>query len=98
MTCRRDDKGEIIAEEKDEIPPTKEEGMQRWRKEMELRFVGGQDAEFDYVSVDENEDYDDRKTIEREKEEEWFAEEEPRGANDSEKGVQLVGQTGIQDY
>ena len=94
MRYRRDDKGEIIAEEKDEIPPTKEEGMQRWRKDMELRFVSGQDAEFDYEKVDEDERYDDRKSIEREKEEEWFAEEEPS----SEHGIQLQRQTGIQDY
>ncbi|KAL2043796.1 hypothetical protein N7G274_003315 [Stereocaulon virgatum] len=38
MQYRRDASGEILAEEKDESPMNKKEGMQRWRKEMELRF------------------------------------------------------------
>jgi len=100
---RRDDQGEIIAEEKDEVPPSKEEGEQKWSKEMELRFLRGDDIDFDYQTVDENEEYDDRAAQEREEQEKYFEAEEPRWRTfcteeDSGFDRQLVGQTGIQDF
>lgn len=99
--------GEIIAEEKDEVPRSKQEGWDQWRKEMELRFMSGEDEDFDYGSVDSNEEYDDRKVQEREQEEAWFDAEEPAwvsaggmemyGEDHSvPKGV--TGQTGVQDF
>ena len=102
MTYKRGADGEILAEEKDEVPANKEEGMQRWRKEMELRFLRGQDGDFDYTSVDESEKYDDRGAEEREEEEKWFADEEPEWMvgeeNDHSVATQLKGETGVQDY
>lgn len=106
MTYKRGTDGEILAEEKDEVPANKEEGMQRWRKEMELRFLRGQDGDFDYSSVDESEEYDDRGVEEREEEEKWFAKEEPEWMvdedhdhdHDGSVDARLKGETGVQDY
>ena len=67
----RDASGEIITEEKDEVPLSKEEGMQRWHQEMELMFLQGHDSDFDYAVVDENEEYDDRSVQEKEEEEKF---------------------------
>ena len=97
MIYSRDDKGGIIAEEKDEVPGTKEEGRDRWRKEMELRFIRGDDGDFDYDAVDKNEDFDDRTTMDRDHEEEWFEGEDPQWVS-SEKDEIPTGQTGVQDY
>jgi len=97
MTYKRGKDGEILAEEKDEVPMTKEEGIQRWRKEMELRFLGGRDADFEYSKVDSSEEYDDRGVEEREEEEKWFDEEDPHWITDAaEKHVE--GETGVQDF
>lgn len=103
MRYRRDASGAIVAEEKDEVPMNKEEGIQRWRQEMELMFLRGDDVDFDYQGVDESEDYDDRGVQEREEEEKWFEEEEPRwvkAIDDEVGGAEglLTGQTGVQDY
>ncbi|KAL6718770.1 hypothetical protein ACLMJK_003004 [Lecanora helva] len=103
MRYRRDTSGEIVAEEKDETPLNKEEGAQRWRKEMELRFLRGDDTDFDYATVDSDEGYDDKGLEEQEEEEKYFDEEEPTWveAGVQEHGVSetsLTGQTGIQDY
>lgn len=103
MRYRRDASGEIVAEEKDEIPPSKADGLQRWRNEMELRFLQGNDADFDYATVDLNEAYDHGGVEEQEEEEKYFDQEEPAWAEtgteeDEADGPQLTGQTGIQDY
>lgn len=73
--------------------------MDRWRREMEIRFLKGEDTEFEYPAVDKSEEFDDRGTEEREEEEKWFEEEEPRwvvGSEATEEGLQ--GQTGVQDF
>lgn len=100
MRYRRDASGEIVAEEKDEVPLSKEEGLQRWRKEMEMMFLRGDDADFDYKIVDDSEEYDDRGVQEREEEDIWFEQEQPTwaGCEDGEEPKNLSGQTGIQDY
>lgn len=101
MTYRRGKGGEIVAEENDEVPKNKHEGLSRWRKQMELMFLQGDDQDFDYQSVDQSEDYDDRGLEEREVEEGWFGEQEPEWVKDSEATDQsraLTGQTGIQDF
>ncbi|KAM0804256.1 coiled-coil domain-containing protein-domain-containing protein, partial [Usnea florida] len=97
MRYRRDASGEIVAEEKDEVPQNKEDGMQRWRKEMELMFLRGDDGDFDYKIVDESEDFDDRGVQEREEEEKWFEKEEPSWIEEKENDG-LMGETGVQDY
>ena len=100
-TYKRGDGGEIIAEEKDEIPKDKEEGLNRWQKQMELMFLRGDDQDFDYSSVDQSEEYDDRGLEDREVEEDWFEEQEPEWITDCEGSDQtkaLTGQTGVQDF
>ncbi|MCJ1378858.1 hypothetical protein MMC17_001957 [Xylographa soralifera] len=102
MTYKRGADGEILAEERDEVPKTKEEGMQRWRKAMELRFLGGRDEDFEYSTVDEGEEFDDRGVEEREEEEKWFEEEEPQWIGDAQddrtQELQIEGETGVQDF
>ena len=102
MTYRRGQDGEILAEEKDEVPTDKEDGLRRWRKEMELRFVRGDDVDFDYGKVDGSEEYDDREIEEREEEQKWFEEEEPRWMTGSQDNIttetSIEGQTGVQDF
>ena len=96
-----------MVEEVDELPLTREEGAQKWKMEMELRFLKGEDGDFDYGEVDVNEVYDDHRTAERDAEERWFDEEEPqwtykgKEADDGQspgKTSDLVGQTGVQDF
>lgn len=95
--------GEIVTEEKDEVPMNKGEGLERWRKEMEAMFLRGEDPDFDYLLVDESEAYDDRGLEEREEEEKWFEEEEPTWIDQLESvgsghKPSPLGQTGIQDF
>ena len=103
-TSRRDNRdtsGDIM-EEKDEVPENKDDGLQRWRKEMELMFLRGADPDFDYKEVDGSEEYDDRVVQEREAEERWFEMEEPSWVEGSKQDIGraegLTGQTGVQDY
>ena len=101
MTYRRGEDGHILTEEKDEVPIDKEDGLRRWHEEMELRFLKGEDEDFDYKMVDNNEEYDDRRVEEREEEEKWFEEEEPNWLVECEHGSEnklIQGETGIQDY
>ena len=105
MRYVRDQDGGIVAEDRHEVPESREEGRSRWRAEMELRFVNGEDGDFDYKSVDHDESYDDRIIQERDLEEAWFDTEEPAwieseklGKEDKQSSKQLSGQTGIQDF
>lgn len=96
---RRGPGGEVFVEDQDEVPQTKEEGHERWRREMELRFIRGEDYEFDYSKVDGNEDYDDWD----EAQDSYFDDEEPSWADDDDEDGQPVerqlnGETGIQDF
>ncbi len=62
--------GEVLPETEDEVPRSKEEGLERWKFEMTLRFLSGEDKDFDYKSLDENDEWD---VVERmESEERWF--------------------------
>ena len=95
LTYRRGPNGEIMAEEKDEMPLSKEQGMEWWQHEMGMRFLRGDDTDFDYKEVDENEDLDDLE--EQERQEAYFEDEEPTWAfDDGER--ELTGETGIQDF
>ncbi|RAL06074.1 uncharacterized protein BO80DRAFT_395478 [Aspergillus ibericus CBS 121593] len=90
--------GEILAEDRDEIPPNKEEGEKSWRWEMTLRFLRGEDDDFDYTTVDNNDEYDDW-TVEQDK---YFDDEEPEwlvdGADEGDIKSHLQGETGVQDF
>ncbi|ROW10409.1 hypothetical protein VMCG_01742 [Cytospora schulzeri] len=66
----------------DSKPETKEEGREAWEEFLRERFVMGADEEFDYGKVDGNEELDEMEH--RDREEEWFDEEDPEWADDSE--------------
>ncbi|KAF2454100.1 coiled-coil domain-containing protein-domain-containing protein [Lineolata rhizophorae] len=100
VSYQRGPNGEIVAEDRDEVPENKEEAREWWRWAMEMRFLRGEDNDFDYGAVDESEDWDDWAEIEREREEKWFDEEEPSFAGSGDEGEErmLNGETGIQDF
>jgi len=95
-TYRRGEDGEILAEEVDEVPRTKEEGWERWKWEMEMRFVRGGDEDFDYSTVDEDERWDDRGEEERKRLEEYLELERPEWVLGD--GQRPEGETGVQDF
>ncbi|EHL00201.1 putative Coiled-coil domain-containing protein 97 [Glarea lozoyensis 74030] len=87
--------GKVMPEQEDEVPKDKEEGLDRWKFEMTMRFLKGEDPDFDYKTVDENEELD---VIERaEEEERWFEDEEPSWV-DENTAEGTGGETGILDY
>ena len=104
LIYKRGPNGEIIAEDPDEIPMDKEDGKRIWRDAMEQRFVGGEDEDFQYTTVDDSETYDDRGIEEREEEEKYFAEEQPEwvldgaGVGHGDEPTKLEGETGVQDF
>ena len=89
----------------DEAPSNKEEGLQMWREEMEMRFLAGFDEDFEYADVDAGQD-DDGSEKEREEEEKWFDEEEESWLGEEERGgvnitglmPVLSGETGVQEF
>lgn len=93
VTYVRGPDGQVLPEDPDEIPVNKEEGIRRWRHEMTMRFLRGDDYEFTYKEIDESDEWD---LIEgREEEDKWFDEEEPHWTDyDGAKS----GETGIQDF
>lgn len=98
FTYTRGPNGEILAEDRDDIPASKEDGEKLWQWEMRLRFMRGDDPDFDYKSVDENDYYDDLS----EQQEMYFDAEEPEWILDDARGediqTRLQGETGIQDF
>ncbi|KAL4920890.1 coiled-coil domain-containing protein-domain-containing protein [Aspergillus aurantiobrunneus] len=99
FTYARGPNGEILAEDRDEIPGSKEEGEEAWRWEMTLRFLRGEDVDFDYTVVDGNEEYDDLEEEQQryfdDEEPEWLVEGEGEGGD---VRARLQGETGIQDF
>jgi hypothetical protein len=93
---KRGPNGEIIAEDKDEVPRDKEEGWKRWQYEMQMRFLRGDDDDFNYSTVDQSEEYDDLAEEDRERQDVYFGEEEPNFLLDA--GNEPQGETGIQDF
>ncbi|OJJ82993.1 uncharacterized protein ASPGLDRAFT_128798 [Aspergillus glaucus CBS 516.65] len=98
FSYKRGPSGEILAEDRDEIPSSKEEGEKQWCWEMTMRFLKGENRDFDYATVDENDEYDDW----NEAQEQYFDNEEPEWAIEDENGgdidSRLQGETGIQDF
>ena len=93
----RGEDGEVLPEDPDEIPKNKEEGFERWKFEMTVKFLKGEDPDFDYHGVDQSEEWDD--TEMKEEEERWFDDEEPEWVGEDQEGVESVGgETGIQDF
>jgi hypothetical protein len=88
--------GEIMGEDGEEVK-NREEGQERWKFEMTVRFLRGGDEDFDYQDVDESEEFDE--VEKREKEEQWFDEEEPEWDGDGGEGSGGTGgETGVQDF
>jgi len=95
VSYARGENGEVLPEEEDEVPRSKEEGFERWKFEMTLKFLRGEDQDFDYKAVDEDGDLDEIES--KEEEERWFDDEEPEWVE--EEGMDTVGgETGIQDF
>ena len=62
---------------------------------MHDRFMMGEDAQWiDYKQIDENEGLDDRVTLERDQEEEWFDKDEPNAEKQDQQSIY----TGVLDY
>ena len=98
FTYNRGPQGEIVEEDKDDVPMTKDEGRKWWVDEMTQRFLRGGDADFDYAIVDNNHTYDDPEQ-ERDLQEAYFESMESDFDSDGEgKEKVLTGETGIQDY
>lgn len=93
VTYMRGPDGEVLPEDPDEIPKDKEEGLSRWKYQMTMRFLNGEDNDFPYQDIDENDEWD---IIEnREAEDRWFEDEEPQWVG---KDDRREGETGIQDF
>ncbi|KAF2251830.1 hypothetical protein BU26DRAFT_245391 [Trematosphaeria pertusa] len=96
--CTRGPNGEILEEDKDEEPMSKEEARAWWIDEMTQRFLRGEDFDFDYKTVDESEEYNDPEE-ERDREDAYFdSMESDYDLDDDGKERVLTGETGIQDF
>lgn len=96
FTYNRGSQGQIMQEEKDEVPMTKEEGRKWWMDEMTQRFLRGEDEDFDYEKIGAI--YDDPEE-ERDLQDKWFESMDSDFDSDGEgKEKILTGETGIQDY
>lgn len=98
FTYRRGPQGQIVEEDKDDIPMNKEEGEAWWKDEMTQRFLRGGDDDFEYNKVDNNARYDDPEQ-ERDLQDAYFDSMDSDFDSDGEgKEKVLTGETGIQDY
>lgn len=61
---------------------------------MGLRFINGKDEDFDYSSVDENDEYDDGAEEDQKRLEQYLDGEEAAFVGEGSP----VGQTGVQDF
>lgn len=96
LVYRRDLTGSIVGVEHDEDARAqgKEDGWQIWRDLMTMRFLRGDDTDFNYSSVDNNEEYDDRQEEDRVSLERYVDEEEARFVGQGRP----AGETGVQDF
>lgn len=73
--------------------------MDMWHMFLADRFVHGKDDEFDYSTVDTNDDYDS--LARGDAEEAWFDDEEPSVLAEDEPETSKSprqGDTGVQDF
>lgn len=85
-----------MPEDLDEVPKNKEDGFERWKFEMTLKFLKGEDQDFDYKEVDESDAWDIIES--KEEEERWFEDEEPEWIGEEDGAHTFGGETGIQDF
>ncbi|KAK9235260.1 coiled-coil domain-containing protein-domain-containing protein [Lipomyces kononenkoae] len=106
-TLRQDLGESALAELEDNDITSREEGERQWQYLMTLRFLEGQDTDFDYDEVDFDEQWDDLAQLARDREDEYFDAEEPKWYEDDDRGDSmdyksnghtLKGQTGVQDF
>lgn len=96
LSYARGQSGEVLPEDPDEVPSSKEEGFERWKFEMTLKFLRGEDGDFDYHDIDAGGEWDEIEN--RDVEERWFEDEEPEWLGEEETGEIIAGETGIQDF
>lgn len=66
---------------------------------MRNRFVEGRDGDFEYESVDESDEYDDKAEEDRVALDQYLEDEEPAFIDDNGHGKEdLEGETGVQDF
>ena len=98
--CAKDEE-RFVQEEAiaDSLPASTFENREESRALLEKliteKFLAGEDDEFDYAAVDDDEQYDDWDTIEQDLREKYFDEEDPEHG---EEGSILTGETGVQDF
>ncbi|KAF2124315.1 hypothetical protein P153DRAFT_426737 [Dothidotthia symphoricarpi CBS 119687] len=94
----RGPQGQIVEEDKDEVPMTREEGRAWWVDEMTQRFLRGEDGDFEYKNVDGKWEFDDPEE-ERDVQDRWFESMESDFDSEGEgREKVLMGETGVQDY
>lgn len=89
--------GEIIGIDQDQSfgeEPSKDYDWERWVDVMGQRFLRGEDGDFDYRAVDQNDDYDDRDEEARAGLERYLEGEEESFVGDGRPS----GETGVQDF
>ena len=86
--------GQESGQEAERVVDQRARGVQEWRRRLEERFMAGEDGDFEYGPVDEDEELDSG-WGEVTREERWFAEE--RDEDEGNK-PELEGQTGVQDF
>ena len=79
---------ESVSEE--EVTETEKRHLrQEFLRAMQLSFLRGEDREFDYGSVDNNDRYDSVETLQQDGEDLYFDEEEPQWCDDDEEEAGL---------
>ena len=73
----------------------RQDGELKWREVMELRFLRGDDKDFEYENVDWNDEFDDQDEDRRRGLEEYLDEEVEEFVGD---GSSPAGETGVQDF
>lgn len=96
ISYRRAADGSIIEVEVDEDDrvQTREDGVARWKDVMGQRFMRGDDKDFDYKAVDENDMYDDHAEEDRYHLERYLDGQDEEFVGDGSP----KGETGIQDF
>lgn len=83
-----------VEQDDDDRARTKEEGLQRWRDFLAQRFVRGDDDDFVYANVDDNDEFDDGAEEDRNQLEEYLGAETEAYLGEGKP----TGQTGVQDF
>jgi hypothetical protein len=94
ITYKRAPDGHILAVDQDEEATDKDGAWKRFVDLMTQRFLRGDDSAFDYPTVDDNEEYDDRDEEERRRLELFLDDQPPEFLGDG----QPRGETGVQDF